>query len=147
MTQKELSNLYHLNREIDRLQDELDRLDRRKKTEVLADTVKGSSKYFPYTERSFKVSGLSVQALKYGYDDEIEELKQMLECNIKNSLLERLKLEQYIQSIDDAEVRQIMALRYINGLSWKQVACHISPYATEDSVRKIHARYLEKEKR
>jgi hypothetical protein len=38
----------------------------------------------------------------------------------------------------------ILSLRYINGLSWEQVAASISPYASGESVRKAHERFLRK---
>lgn len=43
-------------------------------------------------------------------------------------------------------MRLILSLRYINGLSWNQVATSISAYATEDSIRMLHNRFLTKSK-
>lgn len=43
-------------------------------------------------------------------------------------------------------MRLILSLRYINGLGWEQVAASISTYASGDSVRKAHDRFLRKNK-
>lgn len=144
MTQKELSNLYYLNREIERLQDELDKLNRAKGRVQVTDSVKGSSKEYPYTSKNFKIVGVPMDALKY--DKEVEQLKSLIDAKLQEVLRERIRLEEYIQGIEDSETRLIFSLRYINNLNWKQVARHINPYATEDSVKKKCQRHLKKEK-
>lgn len=143
MTGKELSRLYHLNREIARLTGALDRLKQASKHEGSCDRVKASYQEFPYTEHFVTIYGLPAEAfVNNNYDSEIEEVKTLLEINIKKSIFERVRLERFIHSIVDPETRQIMALRHINGLSWKQVAISVGCYASEDSVRMLHNRYL-----
>lgn len=50
--------------------------------------------------------------------------------------------EKYIQSIEDSRIRRIIRLRYIDNLTWTQVAHKIGGMATADSVRMEHNRYL-----
>lgn len=85
-------------------------------------------------------SGISDKVGKYAA--EITDLKELLDLNLKKCFYELNRLNRYIESIEDSEMRMIMSLRYINGLSWEQVVASISIYATEDSVRMRHNRYL-----
>ena len=78
------------------------------------------------------------------YVAEIMDLKSLLDLSLKKCFYELNRLNRYIQTIDDSEMRQIIALRYVNGLSWNQVAACISVYATESSVRKAHDRFLQR---
>lgn len=47
----------------------------------------------------------------------------------------------FIGSIDDSRLRQIMAGRYIDGLTWKEVAARIGE-ASEQYPRRLHNRFL-----
>ena len=144
MTSKELSQLYHLNREIEMLQDQLDKLNRASKNERVFDTVKGSQSCFPYVEHPIAIYGIPIQAFTCGkYALEIAEITALLELRAKTSIIEKVRLERYIESIDDPDIRQIFALRHVNGLRWAQIAVDLG-YANEDSVRKKHDRYLQK---
>lgn len=76
------------------------------------------------------------------YVAEIVDLKGLMDLNIKKCFYELNRLNRYIESVEDSEMRMILSLRYVNGLNWNQVAASISLYATEDSVRKAHDRFL-----
>ncbi len=78
------------------------------------------------------------------YVAEIADLKGLLDLNIKKCFYELNRLNRYIQGIKDSEMRMILSLRYINGLCWEQVAASISLYASGESVRKAHDRFLKK---
>lgn len=54
------------------------------------------------------------------------------------------KLQSCLQSVPDSELRQIIQLRFLEGLPWKSVAAKIGGNATEDNVRKRCVRYLKK---
>ena len=47
----------------------------------------------------------------------------------------------FIGDIDDSRLRQIMAGRYIDGLTWKEVAARIGE-ASEQYPRRLHNRFL-----
>lgn len=56
---------------------------------------------------------------------------------------ERLKIENFISSIDDSYIRQIFTYRFIRCYSWNKVAMEVSGgTVTGDAVRKICIRYL-----
>ncbi len=57
---------------------------------------------------------------------------------------ERVRLEEFIQGIEDSATRQIFSLRFGEGLSWLQVALRVGGGNTEDGVKKACYRYLRK---
>ena len=72
---------------------------------------------------------------------EIADIKALIQLKIQEYWHEYNRLMRYINDIDDSLVRQIMTLRYINGMKWNAVADTIGGN-TDDSVRKMHDRYL-----
>lgn len=51
----------------------------------------------------------------------------------------------YINSIEDSHTRRILSMRYVDGMTWKQVAKNVGGGNTEDAVRKTIERFLERE--
>lgn len=78
------------------------------------------------------------------YAAEIADLKALIELNIQKCWYELNRLNRYIQSVEDSFMRQVLTYRYVNGLSWDQVAFNIGGRNTGDGVRKAHNRFLEK---
>jgi len=128
MTKKELSQLYYLNREIIGLQNRIHEL------ECLATSCTSKITGMPHVQGAYDKLGR--------YAAEIADLKCLLDLSLKRCFYELNRLNRYIESIADSEIRQILSLRYVNGLSWNQIANSINVDATEDSVRKRHDRYL-----
>lgn len=133
MTVKELSQLYHLNREIE--------MDQKRLAELEAAV---SSPHSP------NMDGMPHAP---GYGDtlarniaEIVDLKAIISAKQQQCLHERCRLERYIAGIPGSLTRMIFTLRFINGLSWYQIAMHIGGGNTEESVRKRVYRYLKSEK-
>lgn len=73
-------------------------------------------------------------------------MKAIIAAKQQQCIHERGRLERYIADIPDSLTRQIFTLRFINGLTWYQVAMHIGGGNTEDSVRMACNRYLAAEK-
>lgn len=105
------------------------------------DTVKGGSggmqhfkvEGFPYPEYSRK------KTLLYTRKANLE----MLEFE----LLEKVnEVDEYINTLDDARIRRILRFRYIDNLSWVQVAYNMGGNCTADSVRMEHNRFIESKK-
>lgn len=126
MTVKELSQLYWLNREISQLQQRYEVLRSRveKVTAVITDMPRGGQ--------------------KCDLKDELIDLMGLLALRQLQCAKEQKRLEEYIAAIPDSLARQIFALRFVNGLSWRQVAFHVGGGNTEESVKKVVYRYLEK---
>ncbi len=61
-------------------------------------------------------------------------------------IVEREEIEIYLQSVDDYQVRLIMAYRFVDLLTWRQIAQRLGGNNTEDSVKKACYRYLKRKK-
>lgn len=128
MTIKELSQLSNLRKEIKLLEYRLKRL------EDMSTNITPQITGMP---RASQVSD------KVGeYATEIALLKDLIKKNKDEVWKECLRLENYISSIDDSLTRQIFILRFVNGLTWAQVAHRIGGN-TVSSVKMICYRYLE----
>jgi hypothetical protein len=132
MTLKELSQLYYLNREIERDQQRLEELRARA-------SAPGSTNY----DCMPKSSGFENRLDRY--IAEIVDLEAIIHAKITQCLHERARLERYIAEIPDSLTRQIFQLRFINGLTWGQIAFTVGGGNTEEGVRKRVYRYLEQE--
>lgn len=132
MTLKDLSQLYYLNREIKMDQQRLEEL-RAKASAPGSPNYDGMPKSQSYENR-----------LEF-YNAEIVDLEVIIHAKITQCLHERNRLERYIAEIPDSLTRQIFQLRFIDGLSWLQVAYSIGGNNTEQGVRKRVYRYLKQE--
>lgn len=132
MTLKELSQLYYLNKEIKTDKERLETL-RAKVTSVSGVTVSDMPK------------GNNQDNQLEKYIAEIVDLEAIISAKLTQCMHERNRLMRYISEIPDSLTRQIFTLRFVNGLSWLQVAMHIGGGNTADSVRKTCNRYINKE--
>lgn len=130
MNKKELSQLYYLNREIEEQQRRLREL------EGLATSCNCRITGMPH--------GSGVNDRIGNYIAEILDLKELIDLNIKKCFYELNRLNRYIQTIEDCQIRQILSLRYINGLNWRQIAYSLGGNNTEDSVKKMAYRFIVK---
>ncbi len=131
MTLRGLSQLYHLNREIER--------DKARLAELRASAYAASS---PNLSGEGIGGGIGDRVGRYG--TQIADFEKRISEKIERCMHERDCLERYIADIPDSLTRQIFALRFVNGLSWIQVAFSIGGNTTEDSVKKICYRYIKK---
>ena len=127
MTKKELSRLYCLNREIEQEQRRLAQLKE------------------AATNTAVKISGLpAVGSIsdKTAIAAEIADSQAIIEAKLQLAIVEYRRINQYIAAIEDSYIRQIIALRFVDGLTWFQVAQHIGGGNTSDSVRMALNRFL-----
>ena len=132
MTKKELSQLYWLNREIE--------LDQERLRELEAQASGPKAQRLDGMPRAPGVGDPTATLAA-----EIEDLKAIIAAKQLQCIHERNRLERYINGIEDSLTRMIFKLRFVNGLTWYQVAMHIGGGNTEDSVKKTCYRYLESE--
>lgn len=88
-----------------------------------------------------------------GYpNDEISRRRGLL--RFRKEQLERLEkrilesineIEVFLHEVDDSRIRLIIRLRYVNNLRWEEVARQMGGGNTEDTVKKMFYRYLERE--
>lgn len=128
MTNKELRQLFYLNREIKSLNERLSVL------ESLAE--KTTVTPAPYIAESGN------KDLVGRYAVEIAAIRAQIEAMKIRCVTEQERLNSYINSIDDSLIRQIMTYRHICGLSWERVADEIGGGITGESCRNAHWRFL-----
>jgi hypothetical protein len=83
--------------------------------------------------------------LRYSKSAEIRSkiklLQTKIEAKIKHALALYDEINDFISSIDDALIRLIISLRFINNLTWEEIALHIGSGITSDGVRKSYSRF------
>lgn len=128
MTKRELSQLYYLNREIEQINRRLQELDDKStsSTHIITGMPRG-------TDMNDIVGNCA---------SEIADLKSLLDIKLKECFYELNRLNRYINSVDDSEMRMILTLRYINGLCWQQVAFSIGSEGDGSTERKKHNRFI-----
>ena len=70
------------------------------------------------------------------YAIEMMELKETIQSNVRRCFAEYTRLLRFIRGVEDSRMRQILTLRYRNGMTWQRIAMEIGGGNTEDSVRK-----------
>jgi len=131
MTEKELSQLYWLNRETEKLQEDLKKLKSNGlyglyKSPMITDMPKGAA-------QEDKIAT---------YVSERLDLPGIIATNLAKIFHERNRLERYIDNIEDAEMRLIMRLRHINGLTWESIGNELG--YTKQGVNKKYKSYFRK---
>lgn len=133
MTKKELSQIFFLNNELKMWQEELDKIQSQSllKGQEITDMPRGSG-------TSDKVGNLASQ---------IADTEMVIRGKLAEIQLERKKIIEYINSIDDSFIRQIIFYRCVSCMRWQQVAESIGGECTERSARHVFERLFEGEKK
>ena len=129
MTRKELSQLYYLKKEIKEQQRRLDELE----TAATACTAKITG----------VPSGRGISDKIGNYAAQIADLKGLLDLNLKKCFYELNRLDRFIQNVEDSQMRIILTLRYIQGLTWQKIAFAIGEH-DEQYPRRKHNSFLSK---
>lgn len=112
MTEEELSQYRAIKQEIADLNK---RIKDAKEGPVMSfGTVKGSSKYFPYTPQTFHVTGMD-PADTDARQKQISELLRQREVKRNELIKKQLDIEQYISEISDSTTRTIFRMHFIDG--------------------------------
>lgn len=106
------------------------RLNQKKKT-IIQTSVKGSSPDYPYTEQHFKIRGT---AFTVKDDSRLRQEEKLLEQRKANAEKIKIQVEEWMLLIP-ARMQRIVRYRYLNGMTWEQVAGKMGRKATADSVR------------
>ena len=128
MTKKELSQLYWLNREIEQEKRRLEEL------EAAATSSTAKITGLPHVSGAHdKIGDMAIL---------IAEQRDLVELKIRQSVIEYNRLNRYINTVEDSITRQVMSLRFVDGLPWAQVAYSIGGDNTADGCRMMVDRYL-----
>ena len=129
MTLRELSQLYWLTREIENEKERLRRLESRAYAVGAAPA-----------DSMPRAPGVSRKTERYAVA--IASIRASIEENIKRCEVERAKLLEYISGVEDSLTREIFRLRFVEGLSWAEVAARVGGGNTVEGIRKRVYRYL-----
>lgn len=136
MTREELEEVFHIKKEIQDLEKRIATIE--KQSRMASDVVQNGYKrhaviYGVDVKRAYKLQSLHEKYKKF-----------------KIALVDKHEeIEDYIENISFAEIRQIFRYRYIDNKNWVQIAHEMNQLYqdkiyTEDSVRHKHDRFLEK---
>ena len=135
-----LETISALNNELVDLEKRLERI-AKKETRVVTDSVKGSSRSYPYIQHNCVIEGIEYPKSKktrYTYRQQIKSKKKKLE-----KLINQLEYQMNYIEDKDSEIRQIIRYKYEDNLTWIQIMFRMN-YNNEDTARKRLERFLEK---
>ncbi|MBK5243197.1 RNA polymerase subunit sigma-24 [Clostridium sp.] len=132
MTKEELSKLQKIIAEIEQIKRELESIE----PEYAIDSVTGSSINFPYTQHNIMIEGYDIKS----YEHKVKRIQNRLNHKMIELVEEKDRLTEYIYSLDNSDLRQILSHRYVRGLTWQDVGINMG-YATI-TVRSKHDKFL-----
>ena len=117
MTKYELGQIKKIVKEIDELTKQVKNAEYSIMPGTITDSVTGSSRSFPYAKHTIVIEGIDYS----GYNKSVKRLKSKLQRRIEELQDKVDETYEYIESIEDSEIRMILTLRYINGVTWDQL--------------------------
>lgn len=103
--------------------------------------AKGSSLQFPYTERSFSVSGAYELHGNKDYAKKIQDLKCKIQSSIDRSIANKVEVEEFIESIENQSHKLVFMGLFLEGKTQEVVAKEVG-YADRSNISKIVSKYL-----
>lgn len=79
------------------------------------DIVKMSSPEFPFTEHSSKVIGHAIDKTT------LQKVVDIYKGRLEKAMAMMLEVETFISSVEDSEMRELLRLRYVEGLPWRKI--------------------------
>lgn len=134
MTKEKLEQYAKLKKEIKYLENKIAKLEKR--NPMVADSVQIG--FIGKRKKITVVSGIDVR-----HQDRISQYRNKLH-NFKIKLQHmQIEIEEFIESIEDADLRLILRYRYEDGFSWVRIM-HLMDYKTENTARMKLERFFEK---
>ena len=130
MTKHDLSQLYHLTKEIDEVKQRI--------LDLESLCTSGVSHISGMPSRA----GMDDKVARYAV--EIADLKVQLEIMLVERLHALSILTQYINSVQDSQIRLILSLRYIQRYTWTQVAAKVGGGNSDKTVQMAVGRHLKR---
>lgn len=110
----------------------------KEKCKIEKDKVCGSNHDFPYQRQSFLIEGVVEKK-----SNALDRKRKVLQKQRAQAEEIKLLVEEWIPTLP-LRTQRIVRLRFIDGLSWRDVARKIDRRATADSIRIELQRFLEK---
>jgi hypothetical protein len=126
LTIEELEQDKYKKREISMIDEQIKEL----YSHTTSDVVLGSTHAAPYTLHTIAITGLDASEMHRANRraKKLRARRYNLEADVN-------KAEDFIDGIDDSQIRQIIELKYIRGFSWNMVASRVYGYPNGDRAR------------
>ena len=138
MTKNDRNEYFWLNHEITRQKGRLARLEEKLKYsgEIVGDST---NNYSTGKARPIKIQGIAGGGVELPLM--IVTLKREIEANIEKAEKMAVEIEQFIQSVEQAKLRELLRSRFIDCMDWENVGRvnYISPDHARKMVRKFLA--------
>lgn len=118
MTKEKLKRYRRLLSELELLKRQLEKLE----PEFVSDSVNGSDSEFPYTNHKMHVEGYDLES----YKRKVARLNKRIINKMNELVEEKDSLIEFIYNLEDSEVRQIFIYKYLDGLTWKEIAAKMN---------------------
>lgn len=127
LTKDELKQIYYINKEIQMWQRELEKIRSQGlvKSPTISDMPKGGQK--------FDISD---------YVSAIADYEAVIRGLLAKVQIQRKKIIEYIEGLDDSLMKQIIFYRCVSCMTWQEVADAVGGNNTENSVKKAYSRFL-----
>lgn len=96
------------------------------------------------------MDGKRLQALEQEYEaahwpEKVQEVREIIEGMRRRCMAQLESLERWLAAVPDDFMRDVLTLRYSEGLTWKNAAIKLGGGNTSDNLRVAASRYLERE--
>lgn len=115
------------------------KLNQKRKT-IVQTNVRGSNPEFPYQEQHFRIQGTTFTVKD---DSSIRYEVAVLEKERENAERIKRKVEEWMVSIP-IRMQRIVRYKYLEEMTWEQVAERMGRKATEHGIKKEFERFLKK---
>lgn len=123
---------------VEETEEDIKRLNKKKKS-IVQTNVSGSNPEFPYQQKHFHMEGMQ---FTYQDDYQLRMEEKLLEERKAEAEKIKLKVQQYINTIDSKRMQRIIRFRYVENMSWEEVAKRMGRKSSADSVRMEAERFL-----
>lgn len=130
MTRKELESVFCLKKELRMWQERL--------AELQADIALSPKVLdgMPFQHTNDVSNPTEKKAIK------LAEVAKVIEGKISEIQITLADIEEYITSVDDSIIRQIIEYRCVKCMEWKQIAFKLGDMYTDDNVRQMYHRFI-----
>ena len=125
MTRKELSQIYYINKEIEMWERELENV-----TSLQSPKLDGLPRG---SETGDSTASKALQAA---------QISETINGLLAKLQMKRKEIYDYIATVDDSLMRQIIMYRCISLCTWEEVAIYVGGGNSADSVRKLFVRFV-----
>ena len=137
-----LKQYIDLQKEIDETKERINRTEKQlaaiEKSGTVIDSVTGGMGGI----QRYKIEGFP--CAEYGKLKERLYMRKATLQSLENELMDKIgQVETFISSIEDSRMRRIISFRFVDGMSWRNVAMNIGGSNNEDSVRMAFNRFME----